>query len=141
MFRYCLEDFSPNRWRWGDSRKVAEVVGARPERQTCPHGAKDNLGLILIGYKDEPRNFFYSLCEMRLSHWILTVSSYEESGAHNNLITAPSNLGIIGGASIARGSGSDSEETTSLSREIYEVIDLQASLRDMCKKRRTDVGP
>lgn len=78
---------------------------------------------------------------MKLRPWISAVSSHKESYANINLIIAFADLGIIIGAGTTRGFGSDLEETTSLSREINKVMDLQASLKDMYKKRRTDVGP
>lgn len=57
------------------------------------------------------------------------------------MITNLVNPRSIGGASIARSFRNDSKETISSSRKIDKVMDVQASLRDMCKKRRIDVGP
>ncbi|KAH1073041.1 hypothetical protein J1N35_025369 [Gossypium stocksii] len=74
------------------------------------------------------------------SNWILVVSSHEKSGTNINLIIAPTNPRIIGGSGTTCGFGNDLEENTNLSRKIDEAMDLRASLRDMCKKRRTDMG-
>ncbi|KAH1039282.1 hypothetical protein J1N35_041025 [Gossypium stocksii] len=133
--------FSPNGYRRGNNREVAEAVGAKLEKQTWPYVAKDDLGLILTGCKEEPRNFFCSFYRMRLCLWISTVLSCKESGANINLITAPTDPVIIGGARTTHDSKSGLEETTSLSREINEAMDLRASLKDMRKKRRTDLRP
>lgn len=68
VFQYSLEKFSLNEWKQGDNNEVVDAVRVQIERITWPYGAKDDLGLILLGYK-EPRNYFYSFCKMRPRPW------------------------------------------------------------------------
>ncbi|KAK5812284.1 hypothetical protein PVK06_027711 [Gossypium arboreum] len=75
---------------------------------------------------------------MKLHPWISVPSLHEERGVNTNFITAIVDLEIVNGAGIACGSGDNSEETTSLSHEIDEHMNVQASMLDICKKRRTN---
>lgn len=68
------------------TNEVVDAVGMQRKRFT-PHGTKDDLGLILLGYKGEPRNYFYSFCKMKPRPWFLLHSSHAESSANPNLIT------------------------------------------------------
>ncbi|MBA0632599.1 hypothetical protein Godav_001308 [Gossypium davidsonii] len=68
--RLRKENSNPNEWRPGDNNEVVDAVGVQSEIFTWPHGAKDDLRLMLLGYKEEPRNYFYSYCKLRLRPWL-----------------------------------------------------------------------
>lgn len=112
--------------------------------QTCFYGDDDKLGQILTRLKKEPKNFFYSCCKIRPRSWVVLASSRVKNDAGINLITALANTRIVGDAGIARSSGSDSEDTTRISREINKAMeitkamDLRATLRAQRKKCKTD---
>lgn len=91
-----------------------------------PHGAKDDLGLMLLGYKEELINYFYSYCKMRSLPQFSLPSPYVESDANPNLLTAISDLRIVGSVGTTCDNEDSSEEFTSLSREIDEYMDVRS---------------
>lgn len=67
VFLHYLEAYSPNRYKWGDNREAAEVLGAAFERQSYPHvlyGDNDHLGQILTWLREEFRKFYYISCRI-----------------------------------------------------------------------------
>lgn len=62
----------------GDNREVAQSIGVLLERNTWPHDVLDELGLILLGFKEEAIHFFYHFYEMSLRPFALAASLQEE---------------------------------------------------------------
>ncbi|KAH1057138.1 hypothetical protein J1N35_035203 [Gossypium stocksii] len=81
-FSILLKGFSPNGWRLGDNRNVAQSIGVLPKRSTWPHDAVDELGLILWGSREEPINFFYHFYKMSFHPFALTA---EKEGNNEQL--------------------------------------------------------
>ncbi|KAH1038185.1 hypothetical protein J1N35_039928 [Gossypium stocksii] len=65
---------------------------------------------LRAGSKEKPKSFFYNYYRVSPRPWVLMVSSQEKSDANINLITVPTDIGIVGGAGTTPSLGSDSEE-------------------------------
>ncbi|KAH1032610.1 hypothetical protein J1N35_044784 [Gossypium stocksii] len=94
------ENFSPNEWKVGDNNEVVNAIGVQSKIFTWPYGAKDDLRLMLLGYKEEPRNYFNSYCKLRLHPWFSLPSPYVESHVNPNLFTVIVDPRIVGGAGV-----------------------------------------
>ncbi|KAH1083399.1 hypothetical protein J1N35_023160 [Gossypium stocksii] len=82
-------------------------------------------GLILTGLRPEPRNFFYSHCRVKPHAHVVVASLLIKSEANINLIVSFANIEAVGDVGIARDLKSDSEETTSTSREINKAMEAR----------------
>lgn len=87
VFLLFLEGYSPNGGKWGDSREVAEVLGAVCKGRPWPHviyGEDHHLGRFITRFKEEPRNFYYSYCRIKLRPWVALGSTRVKSGPYVN---------------------------------------------------------
>ncbi|KAK5845029.1 hypothetical protein PVK06_001181 [Gossypium arboreum] len=72
FFLYFLEGRSPNGYRQGDNREIAEALGAVSEGRSWLHvlyGDNDHLGQILTGLREELINFYYTYCRINTHSW------------------------------------------------------------------------
>ncbi|MBA0751926.1 hypothetical protein Gogos_000814 [Gossypium gossypioides] len=83
----------------------------------------DELGRVLTGLQKGPANYFYNYWEIKPHPWMLA-SSWVERVAPINLLTAPTNVRIVGGADTAQALGSDSEETLNTFLEMEDALGL-----------------
>ncbi|PPR85378.1 hypothetical protein GOBAR_AA35314 [Gossypium barbadense] len=69
---------------------------------------------------------------MKPSIWFSLPSPYVDSGANPSLLTATTDLKIVGDAGTACNTKDSSDESTSLSHEINEYMDVMLDMRKKC---------
>ncbi|KAK5846467.1 hypothetical protein PVK06_002757 [Gossypium arboreum] len=69
---------------------------------------------------------------MKPSIWFSLPSPYVDSGANPSLLTATTDLKIVGDAGTARNTKDSSDESTSLSHEINKYMDVMLDMRKKC---------
>lgn len=98
VFKFCLEDLSPNGWRTGDNKVIARSNCGLPAGATWPHGSYDQLGQILLRCKEETASFFYYYWGMKLHPFALPEFIQEKRGrGGTNLLTTPTNHRVVAG--------------------------------------------
>lgn len=65
VFQHCLLNLSLNGWRQVDADNGVNTIGLLPAQFAWPHGATDDLGLIQLGRKVKPRNYFCSFYKLK----------------------------------------------------------------------------
>ncbi|PPD82032.1 hypothetical protein GOBAR_DD21035 [Gossypium barbadense] len=120
---------------------IAQSVSALLERNTWLHGVADELGLILLGFKEKLINFFYRFYEISLHLFALAASSQGESGRSKvNLLTTPTDYRIVADAGIDCSSGKISSDTDSVFREINKAMDMDLVVGGPFDARRVDLN-
>lgn len=87
VFHFCLLDLSSNGWWPIGDRNGANTQSVLPAEFVWPHRAIDELRLILVGKRVEPRNYFYTFCKLKPRSW-----SSKSTGIQEGSTSTPINI-------------------------------------------------
>ncbi|KAK5794117.1 hypothetical protein PVK06_035320 [Gossypium arboreum] len=131
VFQHCILNLSPNGWRQVDADNDADTGRVLLAQFAWPHGTTDDLGLLLLGRKEEPRNYFYSFCKLKPHLWSSKPSRDLESGVNPLIVTTGVYNTLVGNADTVRGVEESLKESISLSREIDKYTGVQSFMQNM----------
>lgn len=131
MFHHCLINLSPNRWRPIDEKNGADTMSILAVKFVWPDGATDELGLILFGKVKKPRNYFYTFCKLK-PYSLSSKSAGDQEGSTNTpWITVGADNRLICDAGIIHIVEESLSESTSLSKEIDEYMDMRSFMQNV----------
>ncbi|KAK5794859.1 hypothetical protein PVK06_036109 [Gossypium arboreum] len=103
VFQHYFLNLSLNGWRPIDDKNGVNTVTVLLAQFVWPHRAIDDLGFILLGKKDEPKNYFYSFSKP---------AGDQESCANPLTINVGTDNRLVGDASTIRVVEENSGEST-----------------------------
>ncbi|KAH1130495.1 hypothetical protein J1N35_001873 [Gossypium stocksii] len=128
VFHFCLLDLSSNGWRPIDDRNGANTQSVLPAELAWPHRAIDELRLILVGKRVEPRIYFYTFYKLKPRSWSSKSTGIQECSTSTpiNIVGADDRLVGNAGTTQAGEESTPSIESTSLSREIDTYMNVRS---------------
>ncbi|KAH1033827.1 hypothetical protein J1N35_046001 [Gossypium stocksii] len=93
-----------------------------------------------MGATEEPVNFFYCFCNMKLCSFLSLSIRKEKVVGIVNLLTASTNHRVVGDTGINHKSRDSWSETDGISRKINEAMDIDSLISGSNKKCKTTVG-
>ncbi|KAH1097946.1 hypothetical protein J1N35_014867 [Gossypium stocksii] len=108
-----------------------QIVGNPSQRQDTRDVVEAKEYVCMIKNKDKLRDYFYTFCKQKPRSWSSQPLPNIESDTNPLMLTSGDDKRIVGNASTTKVIEDNSKESTSLSKEIDEYMDVRSYMQSM----------